>query len=144
MTILCFANPETQLALEYYIVVKEKIHMQAGDHIYCKRLIIAYTHHGVYVGNNLVVHYQDGIIQRDSLDDFANGDKIHVMSRKKGDVSRHKSVKRALNSVGKKDYNLIWRNCETFARWCCENKAESKQTGIFTFKDTKKRGGNTF
>ena len=117
--------------------------MQVGDHIYCKRFLGAYTHHGVYVGNNLVVHYRDGILQRDSLEDFTKGDKVHVMSRKKGDVSRHKSVKRALNSVGKEDYDVRWRNCETFARWCCENKAESKQMGI-TIKDDKKHDGNTF
>ncbi|XP_039019728.1 uncharacterized protein LOC120151286 [Hibiscus syriacus] len=30
--------------------------LQAGDHIYCKRRGGLYDHHGIYVGDNMVIH----------------------------------------------------------------------------------------
>ena len=39
-------------------------------------------------------------------------------------------VKRALESIGRKGYNLIWKNCEHFATWCRYGKEISKQVNM--------------
>ncbi|XP_039044503.1 uncharacterized protein LOC120183993 [Hibiscus syriacus] len=30
--------------------------LEAGDHIYCQRMKLIYDHHGIYVGNDMVIH----------------------------------------------------------------------------------------
>ncbi|KAM0071492.1 putative LRAT domain-containing protein [Helianthus debilis subsp. tardiflorus] len=35
----------------------ERSDIKAGDHIYTYRAVFAYSHHGIYVGGNKVVHF---------------------------------------------------------------------------------------
>lgn len=37
-----------------------------GDHIYVKR--IAYEHHGLFIGNNQIIHYSNGSVRREYLE----------------------------------------------------------------------------
>ncbi|MCX7376043.1 MAG: lecithin retinol acyltransferase family protein [Alphaproteobacteria bacterium] len=60
-----------------------KTEFQVGDHIVSGRhflRVFAYTHHGIYVGDGRVIHYegnaqprQTGPIKQVSLEEFAGG-----------------------------------------------------------------------
>ena len=123
--------------------------MEEGEHIYISRKLGLYTHHGIYIGSNKVVHFdrdQDKIVKI-SLKTFADGCKVHIKPRKKGWVSRSKIIKRAKENIGKTGYSLKKNNCEHFANWCTTNQAESNQglaAKIWTKKDTKKSGRSSY
>ncbi|GMK40548.1 hypothetical protein PCCS19_36040 [Paenibacillus sp. CCS19] len=92
--------------------------LEKGDHImvYC-----GYMHHGLYIGNNMVIHYTKpsgkGRIQIDSLETFKNGKSIE---KRQSNLrrSRDAAVSRAYSRLGEAEYNLIFKNCEHFVNWC--------------------------
>ena len=98
----------------------EKIEL--ADHLFTQA--IPYTHHGIFVGNNNVLHYAlDGdniTIKEDSLEVFAGGRKIHLKSEKESPLSysREQAIFRAYKRFNEKEYNLLINNCENFVRWC--------------------------
>ncbi|WP_082677279.1 lecithin retinol acyltransferase family protein [Bacillus sp. FJAT-29937] len=91
-------------------------HFNLGDHLYVQRF--GYTHHGLYVGDDCVIHYlmDEGIIKY-SLEEFARGAKIHIKGsyteRSNGEI-----VARAYSRLGEGTYNLFQNNCEHFVTWC--------------------------
>lgn len=89
-----------------------------GDHLFTYR--IGFTHHGIYVGNDEVIHYENGYIHYDSLDNFRKDMKIYVLPEKESPLifSSEEVVCRAKSRLGESNYNLIINNCEDFARWC--------------------------
>jgi hypothetical protein len=94
----------------------------------------AYTHHGVYIGNQQVVHYtgevgrkRNACVQVDSLSTFARGGTVKVVRYAKR-LSGRAAVERALSRVGERSYDLLFNNCEHFARWCCTGDHASEQT----------------
>ena len=103
---------------------------QAGDHVYILlSKPIVYEHHGIYVGDNRVLHFCGEIIMTD-LNYFSNGKVV----RKAPDIYvgpnlsyikfRHtpqEVCNRAyskLGTGGAGEYNLVTNNCEHFAAWC--------------------------
>ena len=59
--------------------------MARGDHIYVARLGGIYSHHGIDVGDEAVIHYQGGDwrsarVQRASIDTFLDGGKLELRS----------------------------------------------------------------
>ncbi|MCQ2572384.1 MAG: lecithin retinol acyltransferase family protein [Treponema sp.] len=98
-----------------------------------------YRHYGVYVGNNIVVHFagdkdfeispKHAFIQKTSLEDFSKGNEVQTETRCGESFSRKETVMRALNAVGseKGKYALAWNNCEHFATWCRYGKKRSAQ-----------------
>jgi hypothetical protein len=87
-----------------------------GDHLYVQR--VGYTHHGVFIGNNSVIHYlgKEGVTI-DSLEVFAQGAKIHKKESKKI-YSNAEIIVRARSRLREKNYNLFGNNCENFVIWC--------------------------
>ncbi|MFC5532231.1 lecithin retinol acyltransferase family protein [Cohnella yongneupensis] len=92
--------------------------LEKGDHImvYC-----GYMHHGLYLGNGMVIHYPKphgrGRIQIDSIAAFKNGrsiEKRHSNLRH----SRDEVVRRAYSRLGETEYSLLFNNCEHFVNWC--------------------------
>lgn len=104
--------------------LKEK-NIIAGDHIFVRRSI--YEHHGIYIGDGEVIHFtgnlnskKNAIIQIDSIKVFANGGVINKLSDDKSykKYSRKEICRRAYSKCGQAGYNLLFENCEHFARWC--------------------------
>jgi hypothetical protein len=58
---------------------------------------------------------------------FLKGGELVVDTRDKSGFSREEIVRRARSQIGSKGYNLVFYNCEHFARWCKTGKSESKQ-----------------
>lgn len=102
--------------------------MKRGDHIYIYYVTqgINYTHHGIYSGNNKVIHYYKREIKLTSLCKFGKKSKIHIKKYKKYAPASF-VIKRAKYRIGEKLYNPIFNNCEHFAYWCKTGKHKSKQ-----------------
>ena len=121
----------------------------AGDLLVFPRSL-GYRHYAVNVGDDEIVHVTsfgglnslnivDGIagqvcctnpnvavVKKEKFKDvYKKGDKVYVEERCDGALSRAEIVMRALSKVGEKGYNVLWQNCEHFARWCCYGEAKS-------------------
>lgn len=107
-----------------------------GTHIMVKRL--GYTHHGIYIGNNKVIHYsgfhsfgKKGKIQETSLKDFADGSIVkeyefkHLIRGKS--FNPEEIIRRAKSRLNEDNYNLVFNNCEHFANWCTHGDDFSAQ-----------------
>lgn len=106
--------------------------MERGDHLVTPR--IGYTHHGIFVGNDRVVHYSGfadgiskGVIEVTSLKAFCNGNKVTVRTYAIRKYSHEESVTRAYSRLGEDLYNLLINNCEHFATWCITGWHSSEQ-----------------
>lgn len=89
-----------------------------GDHLFVQRL--GYTHHGLYYGQEKVIHYSGDSIVIDSLQAFSGGEKILKKNwlESPASYSSTKILARAISRMGENKYNLIFNNCEHFVRWC--------------------------
>lgn len=97
-----------------------------GDHLTAPYMGI--THHGLFAGEDLVVHKgRDGVVLT-SLEEFSGGNDIsvcvHFMERK---FTREESVERGLSRLGESEYNVIFDNCEHFVTWCIFGLESSTQ-----------------
>lgn len=82
-----------------------------GTHLYEQRM--AYTHHGIYLGDDFVIHYDDVV----ELEDFADNGWIYLKNSVKT-YSDAWIVQRAKSRFGESQYHLLFNNCEYFAEWC--------------------------
>ena len=101
-----------------------------GSHLVTWR--IGYTHHGIYVGNDTVVHYlnEEGITTA-SLKEFSLGNLIWVRRYRNARYSGEECAERAWSRVGEDNYNLVFNNCEHFATWCVTGEASSEQVNEY-------------
>jgi hypothetical protein len=95
---------------------------EIGDHLISGR--IAYTHHGIYIGDNKVIHYSglaDGLrggpVEVTTLEKFAAGKKIRVRKYLEPLYSGQIAVERAYTRLGENRYDLHANNCEHFCTW---------------------------
>ncbi|MBD2197896.1 MULTISPECIES: lecithin retinol acyltransferase family protein [Calothrix] len=105
--------------------------MKAGDHIYIRlkhQSGFKFTHHGIYIGNDEVIHYWKHKVRKTEINKFTLGKNIHIKNHKK-EYSSSRVVERAKKRLGENKYNLIFNNCEHFATWCKTGKHKSKQVG---------------
>lgn len=110
-------------------------HLQSGLHLMVSRGL--YTHHGIYIGDNQVIHYagfaeafKKGAIEQTSLERFIGGvDNFQVVNYPsyQNIYSPEEIVHRAQSCLGEDDYNLFFNNCEHFACWCVTGKSRSEQ-----------------
>lgn len=108
-----------------------------GDHIKIRNGV--YEHHGIYVGNNIVIHFsgvyprKDGAsIRYGTLEKFAGSAGIgaidvvaYARSFAPGQV-----VVRAQSRLGQSGYDVFRNNCEAFARWCKTGEPVSQQVEV--------------
>ncbi|MCG3858848.1 lecithin retinol acyltransferase family protein [Psychrobacter sp. Ps2] len=106
--------------------------LQAGDHLVTERL--GYTHHGIYLGRNKVIHYSGlanglraGPVEVTSLNNFSQGKRTYVQSHQSRVFCHKQTIKRARSRLTEDKYNLLTNNCEHFINWCIYGKARSEQ-----------------
>ncbi|MED3732278.1 lecithin retinol acyltransferase family protein [Geobacillus stearothermophilus] len=95
--------------------LKRDSELELADHLIAKR--IGYTHHGLYIGNNQVIHYSEGEVRIDSLEDFKKDCEMGVVDSV-ATYSKEEIISRAFSRLGEKRYNLVFNNCEHFVNWC--------------------------
>ncbi len=99
--------------------------MQRGDHLISPR--IGYTHHGLYLGQQRVIHYvQDGVAVV-TLDTFQQGQPCSVRHHLCRRFDAGQSIARAFKRQGEDGYNVLFNNCEHFVHWCIEGTHDSQQ-----------------
>jgi hypothetical protein len=86
-----------------------------------------YSHHGLYIGNNTVIHLtRTGIIEAVPMIEFTDGNGYKI--QKYHSVFSHREIiERAKSRLGNSDYSVIWSNCEHFINWCLHNTNRSNQ-----------------
>jgi hypothetical protein len=111
--------------------------LRKGDVIFVNRGL--YKHYGVYNHDRSVFHFspdagkeinaRDAYIRETSLEEFLKDGEAEVERSVRAAFPPQEIVRRALSMVGKGrgEYNLIFNNCEHFARWCASGETESKQ-----------------
>lgn len=92
--------------------------LEMADHI---AIYIGYFHHGIYVGNDMVIHFSKdtgiGRVSITSLSEFKQNkvfEKRYSLLR----CSRQTAVNKAYSKLGETGYDLIFNNCEHFVVWC--------------------------
>lgn len=115
------------------------MHYPMAAHLKVQRF--GYTHHGIYVGGNDVVHYsgkanglfdRSGKIAKVSLADFANGTQIQVVRHAITVFTPIEAVARALRRIGEVAYTVFENNCEHFVNWCLHDQHRSRQVDAAT------------
>lgn len=103
-----------------------------GAHIISPRR--GYLHHGIYVGDGLVVHYAGlaygfsrGPVEEVSLAQFARGRGIWTRWRGTPAFEHPEIVRRARSRVGEARYRILHNNCEHFCEWCVHGESRSYQ-----------------
>lgn len=103
-----------------------------GAHLVTPRL--GYEHHGIYVGDGMVVHYggfftglQRRPVELLSLTHFADGRPVQVRFHARARYSPSEVVARAKSRLGEDHYRLATNNCEHFCEWCLFGEARSVQ-----------------
>jgi len=128
-----------------------------GDHIFVDRSVFGiklYEHHGIYVGDDMVVHYNGlarGIVlekscfeeilsnvvpldksniakvEMTSLEEFASGDIWQIKEHANAPFSGADIALCAKARVGEQKYNLLINNCEHFCNECVFGEHVSEQ-----------------
>jgi len=93
---------------------------------------LGYTHHGIYAGDGKVIQY--GALKYDiirkpveevTLEDFAQGRQIYVVTHAQARFEAEQSISRARSRLGEKQYRLLTNNCEHFVEWCLHDEHRS-------------------
>ena len=107
--------------------------LQLGAHLVTPRF--GYAHHGIYVGDNKVVHYAGlsrallmrGPVEEVSLEQFADGRTVSIKARPLPRFAPHEIVARARSRLGEDRYRITSNNCEHFCEWCLSGESRSEQ-----------------
>lgn len=107
--------------------------MQRGDHLVVSRGL--FTHHGLYLGGQQVIHYGGGLSSREqadgveiiSLEAFANGRHVTARPHPSATYDADARLARALSRLGERQYHPLTNNCEHFVNWCIDAQARSPQ-----------------
>jgi hypothetical protein len=135
--------------LPYNLILLEDI--KPGDHIFrygalFKQSLL--THHGIYIGNNNVIHFSGGSDDSKNLNDYENDMKTakiviatfdEFMNTKQHcfkvngyitKYARKKILNRAFSKLDTNfdDYCPVTNNCEHFVNWCYTGEKTSTQS----------------
>ncbi|WP_081070058.1 efflux transporter outer membrane subunit [Burkholderia cepacia] len=106
--------------------------IEAGAHLVSERE--GYSHHGIYVGDGLVIHY--GGFDRSArrcpvecipLHRFAENRSVRVQAEQDAAYTGTTVVERARSRLGEDRYQLLTNNCEHFCTWCVRGVGHSEQ-----------------
>lgn len=106
--------------------------MERGDHLVSPRT--GYSHHGLYLGRNKVIHYtgfssgrHKGEIAITNLDEFCQGEGFSIQTYPFRLYTHEESAQRALSRLGEDWYDILLNNCEHFVSWCIQGLNSSPQ-----------------
>ncbi len=106
--------------------------IEIGSHIVTPRT--GYTHHGIYAGEDLVIHYSglsDGLtagpIEITTLELFLNGQDLRIRRYSNPKFLGKSVVDRARSRIGENNYDLQANNCEHFCTWAVTGRSTSMQ-----------------
>ncbi len=106
--------------------------MKPGDHLVTPRT--GYTHHGLYLGHNDVIHYSgltsdmsSGPIEITTLDNFSQGKGVIIENHLIRVYNHQESIERSFSRLGENEYNVLHNNCEHFVYWCINGFQYSSQ-----------------
>ena len=97
----------------------------------------AYRHHGIYLGDGLVIHYAGrtsyphGLIETIALRDFVGRRRVRVGRTPVESLQGEDIVRRARSRLGERRYDIFRNNCEHFCSWCQVGESRSKQIDLF-------------
>lgn len=111
-------------------------HYTIGTHLKVART--GYTHHGIYIGGGMVIHYAGfaeafkyAPVEVVTLKEFQGNSKyIKEVSYPNPCFSAEEIVERAMSRLAENRYSLVFNNCEHFAHWCVMGKSASRQVKI--------------
>lgn len=103
----------------------EHTSFSVGSHLKTDRIV--YQHHGVYIGEGLVIHYAFDGITVDSVKQFSSGSLIEQVPHPDSPYTGEEIRERAFSRLGEDEYDLVANNCEHFANWCCTGETVSEQ-----------------
>ena len=98
---------------------------------------LAYRHHGIYLGEGLVIHYAGrlryphGLIEAVPLRSFVGKRRVHVGRRPAKSLHGEAIVRRARSRLGERRYAIFSNNCEHFCSWCQVGESRSTQVDRF-------------
>ena len=104
-----------QYWLEAMTVEEAKKRLPKGAHIAVDKGV--YSHHAIYDGTWDVIEFDDGEVQCNTIENFANGSKIYQI-HDQARYSPDEIVERAYSRLGESGYSILFNNCEHFANWC--------------------------
>ena len=103
-----------------------------GAHLVTSRR--GYTHHGIYVGRGMVVHYaglsrflHSGPVEEVTMSRFSMGRAVRVIGHCESTYPPHEIVLRARSRLGENSYHVLKNNCEHFCNWCISGLNHSTQ-----------------
>ena len=99
--------------------------LETGSHIKTKRMF--YEHHGIYIGEGLVIHYAFDGIRVDTMEKFSRGEPVKKVPHSDSPYTGDEIRERAFSRLGEEEYDLVLNNWEHFANWCCMGEVESEQ-----------------
>jgi hypothetical protein len=93
-----------------------------------------YTHHGIYIGRNQVVHYaglahrwRRGPVEVVTVSEFSGGHGVGVRRTPSPNFDGALVAQRALSRIGENRYHILTNNCEHFCAWCVDGLSRSQQ-----------------
>lgn len=110
--------------------------MYKGQHLFIKKASGTYTHHGLGLGNDRVIHYSglandfvtEGVIEEISMDEFCEGKKVNIKPHLDRAFDFEETIIRAGLRLGETQYHILHNNCEHFVEWCITGKHQSDQS----------------
>ena len=107
-----------------------------GKHLVIKKAAGSYTHHGLGLGDDRVIHYSGladdfasvGVIEEISLDDFSKEKEIIIKEHEGRKFTLEEAIIRARLRLGEAQYHVLHNNCEHLVEWCINGKHFSQQS----------------
>jgi Lecithin retinol acyltransferase len=94
---------------------------------------LTYQHHGIYLGEGLVIHYagrirySHGPIETIPVRNFVGRHRVRAGRRPAESVHGQDTVRRALSRLGERRYDIFQNNSEHFCSRCQSGESCSKQ-----------------
>jgi lecithin:retinol acyltransferase len=97
---------------------------------------LGYRHHGIYIGQGLVIHYAGwvrhsrGLIETVTVEDFAGRCPVRIGRVPSESLYGNEIVRRARSRLGERCYDVLRNNCEHFCNWCQVGESRSTQVDL--------------